>query len=280
VVHLSSAPSPDENDGPGTPSDPPYTIDLSRSTVDYCYPGVARYTVDQGKTIRVIADSHADLSVVARLTRNLALVVALHQRGRVLLHGSCFVVNGRAVSVVGASRSGKSTLLASMMLRGAALVSDGLTALEPRDSGYWALPGPPDLKLWPDALERLGESPERFPLLDPAWDKRIMPAPGRVMESPAPLGQVLVLTDGEEERIEPMSPSTTAFELVRNAFLVEYASASSQPILLAQMAKLAARVSVARLRRRRGADHLESLLDVIERELETSHRGSDERSAR
>jgi len=139
-----------------------------------------------------------------------------------------------------------------MLARGARSCPMASTVLGARESGYEALPGPAELKLWPDAIARLGESPDRFPIVDPGWEKTLVSRPRKARQGPMELGRVLVLADGDEERIETLSPSAQAFELVRNAYLAEYVTPSSQPLLLAEMAGLASRVPVKSLRRRRG----------------------------
>jgi hypothetical protein len=258
----------------GRPREPDQTallpsewIDLGRSPVEFLFSHVAAYRVDSGRTISITPEPQADLEMVAQVTRGAALAVALHQRGRVLLHGSCFAIGGRGVCVVGSSGTGKSTILAGMMARGAAFVSDGMTALGDNAGTFSVLVGPPELRLWPDAIERLGESPERFPVASPGWDKRTFPPQGQIADPSVPLDRVLVLGDGEREDTEAVAPSDRLFQLVKNAYLAEYVQTPSHAILLRGLAPVANAIPVRRLRRRPGPEHLDSLLDAIERDL-------------
>jgi len=62
-------------------------------------------------------------------------------RGLIPLHACAIELDGRAVLIAGAAGAGKSSLMAGLLARGAALVSDDLTAIEVRDGSVAALPG-------------------------------------------------------------------------------------------------------------------------------------------
>jgi hypothetical protein len=93
VVELGRPRSADEAGEP-----PPDSIDLARSPIEFLFPRVARYRVDSGRTISVVPEPHADLGLIAQVTRGIAIAVALHQRGRVLLHGSCLATTSTRCS--------------------------------------------------------------------------------------------------------------------------------------------------------------------------------------
>jgi hypothetical protein len=82
--------------------------------------------------------------------------LVLRLRGRVCLHASAFVANGRGVGLVGPSGCGKSTTAAALGARGHAILADDVLALEDVDGVVHAYPGYPRLRLWPAALDLLG----------------------------------------------------------------------------------------------------------------------------
>lgn len=55
-----------------------------------------------------------------------------------IVHGSCVVIGGRAVLILGPSGSGKSTLALALMARGGVLVADDRTLLEAGDGRLYA----------------------------------------------------------------------------------------------------------------------------------------------
>jgi hypothetical protein len=71
------------------------------------------------------------------------------------LHSTTVVINGKAVAFAGDCGYGKSTLGASFVQAGHALLTDDLLVVREEDYGFMAYPGPPRLKLFPDIAKRL-----------------------------------------------------------------------------------------------------------------------------
>jgi len=86
-----------------------------------------------------------------------ALPMLLIQRGIFLLHGSAVSDGQRALVLLGASLSGKSTLAAGFWQRGWKLISDELVVCTPDPAkGIYIQPGVPQILLWQNAIEQLG----------------------------------------------------------------------------------------------------------------------------
>ena len=84
------------------------------------------------------------------------LAAILRQRGLLALHASAALTEHGAVVICGASGAGKSTTLSTLIARGAAMLSDDLTALQIGPQGcVEALPGVPELHLCRDAADRV-----------------------------------------------------------------------------------------------------------------------------
>ena len=83
----------------------------------------------------------------------------LQSRGYLVLHGSAVLVNNKAVIFSGDSGAGKSTIAAAMVARGYPLITDDVVALCYNEAGdLVVVPGPQRVKLWDDALIKLGHS--------------------------------------------------------------------------------------------------------------------------
>ena len=214
--------------------------------------------------------------------------LGLLRQGYFTLHGSCIVVNGRAVSIVGSSGTGKSTLAAILAQRGATLVSDGMTPIHPET--LLIAPGPPRTKLNDASLRLLGQEPSNFPLVHPESIKRYFPVRG-VMErfgnAPRPsekdvvatraasdtsneqlrLRLVLIVEDAEETEIVPLVGARTLIELIKNVYLVEYLPPEHSSVLMQGAAAIIQRgVQVRVLRRKKVPDQLVEIAEAIERE--------------
>ncbi len=114
-------------------------------------PGIGRILVRNGDEVLVDAEPGADPSTI--LSGPLQAML-WHQRGLLPLHGSVVVVGAQAIALCGHSAAGKSTLAAVLAGRGHAVVADDVCVIDPRKAD--ALAGCGRLRLWRDALERLG----------------------------------------------------------------------------------------------------------------------------
>jgi hypothetical protein len=169
-----------------------------------------------------------------------------HCRGQIVLHGSCISRGTSAISLVGPSGVGKSSLSVALCRRGAALISDGMTIVDPTSLGVtrrW-----PWWRMTDDSLRALGFDPERYAFDDALKQKR------RVIGDPIPqsvaprLVQVLLVETDSEISIAPFSGAEQILGLIRNAYLASVLPPSESPILLQRCGEVIARgVAVHRL---------------------------------
>jgi hypothetical protein len=117
-------------------------------------PGTGRILIRNGDEVLVDPEPGADPSTI--LSGPLQAVL-WHQRGLLPLHGSVVVVGNRAIALCGHSAAGKSTLAAVLAGRGHAVVADDVCVIDPQRA--LVLAGSGRLRLWRDALERLGVEP-------------------------------------------------------------------------------------------------------------------------
>ncbi len=84
-----------------------------------------------------------------------------------------FCLNGSAIAFIGDRGWGKSTTAGALHARRHQLMSDDVTAIALNSSPIpIVIPGYGRLKLWPDAAQALGISPEKLPRLHPEFEKR------------------------------------------------------------------------------------------------------------
>ncbi|MEO8138763.1 MAG: hypothetical protein ABI742_03900 [Gemmatimonadota bacterium] len=255
---------------------PPYT---ARSVVVHgelrlAVLGVGRYAAIGGSLIRVDPDPDAKVADLRLYLTGVLMGAILHQRGIYPLHASCVALrgDGGGVGFAGRSGAGKSTLVATMVRRGADFVSDDLCVMAPRD--------PAGLRVWPGAARvKLQEttwtsSPGTVSDLDPAGGNRgkyHFPMNASLPQtSPVPLNRVYLLTDGEgPPRVERLTGLEAISALVDDTYFL----ASAQALGLArQVFKLAAAaanaLSVRRLVRPRGLEHLPAMATLIEHDAQ------------
>lgn len=176
----------------------------------FVIPGVAvwRVSPDGG---RITVDPVADPAGAEQRTflYGTVFAIAALRRGLLPLHAACLHIGGGAVAFAGPSGAGKSTLAATLVRRGVPLLSDDVTLLDMRDDGPpLALPAFPRVKLWRDAMERLGFEAAGLERARPAMEKYHVPVEGNFWSDPLPL-QALVLLDGAPDAppgLRPLDP--------------------------------------------------------------------------
>lgn len=135
-------------------------------------PGIAKYLVLGGDTIRVEPDPQASAHEVRVFMLGSCIGALLHQRSLLVLHAAAFETDRGAVLLAGNSGAGKSTLLGEMLNRGYPMLVDDVCAVEPRGPGDLAvLSGYPRTRLWADAAARLEVDTQHLGRTRPTLEK-------------------------------------------------------------------------------------------------------------
>jgi hypothetical protein len=198
------------------------------------------------------------------------LAMLLHQRGELaVLHASVVAVADQAVAFVGAKEAGKSTMAAALHARGHQLLSDDILAVDLRQGIPFALPGFPQLKLWPDALASLGYDAGVFPRLRPELEKRSRRLNVGFADAPVPLKGIFALEPGPELAVVPLQPRQALTALMPHWYGARFGIKLLQALGLSthflQCAELARKIPVWCLRR---PNDLAALPEVV-RQVET-----------
>ncbi|MCC6802499.1 MAG: serine kinase [Anaerolineae bacterium] len=235
-----------------------------------CFQGNGAYLVRNGSEIIIQPFSNVDERVIRLSVLGPALSMLLHQRGLLVLHGSAIVINGQAVSFLGSSGDGKSTMAGVLNRRGHPLVADDLSVVDFDPNGNpLLLPGFPQLKLWPEAVTSLGDDLDSLARLHPAMEKR-----ARHIEqddfSPnlVPLRRLYVLHDADSLSIEPVQSQQAFIELVRHshdALLLRQTNSALHHFR--QCSQLVSRIQLCYLKRPRSLAALTDVARLIEDNL-------------
>lgn len=169
--------------------------------------GTASYQVRDGSEIVVDEDPDADPLAVRLFLLGTAMGALMMQRGHLVLHGNAFRVGDACAVVVGRSGAGKSTLAAELQRRGHDVLADDVV---PVDADGMAQPGYPRIKLWDDAVARLGLDSADLERVATSVDKFQLPIVRRWTD-PLPLRWVYVLErhEGLDLQITPATGMET-----------------------------------------------------------------------
>lgn len=138
---------------PPTVEPGPYGLWRDGDRCGVMVPDVGRYEARAGREIVVDPVAGADPGAVRLFVLGSMMGAVMMQRDHLVLHGTAVRVGEACAVVLGSSGAGKSTLAAELDRRGLDVLSDDVV---PVDAEGRAVPGYPRIKLWGDALERLG----------------------------------------------------------------------------------------------------------------------------
>lgn len=185
---------------------------------------IARFTVVDGRSITVTPEADAGQREIRLFLLGSAMGAALHQRGMLPLHANAVAIDGRAVAFMGRSGAGKSTLAAWFHDRGCGVLADDVCVISAEGPGaVMAYPGMPRLRLWVDALEASGRSPDRHhPSFHRESDRRrkydVLIGPQATADRPAPLSALFLLEEGPELLIERLTGSAAVDAISANTY--------------------------------------------------------------
>ena len=267
VVRLGRLPGPP----PGT--DPlPYGLWREGTSVGVEVPDVGRYEARDGREVVIDPVEGADPKAVRLFLLGSLLGAVMMQRDHLVLHGNAFRVGPEddpaCAVVVGHSGSGKSTLAAELDRRGYDVLSDDVVPVDP--SGL-AIPGHPRIKLWGDALERMGVGTDDLERIHAQHEKFQLPL-RRTEVAPLPLRWVYVLErhGGDELSLEPVHGATTFSLLHEHTYRNELVHGPG-PVAqhLEQCARLVSVARITRVRRPAETMTVEATADAILADIDT-----------
>lgn len=165
--------------------------------------------------------------------RLLGTVMALWLEGQgiAVLHGSAVATPQGAIAFLADSGGGKSTLAGAFVGAGYPLLTDDNLAIRRQGEHFWALPGYPQMRMWPEtATHAIGHYAD-LPLLYPEGEKRRLrigaDSFGEFCNTPQQLA-VCYLPErrdpavyGQAVAIQALSPAQALYALMQQAFLYE-----------------------------------------------------------
>lgn len=215
----------------------------------------------------VVGRGTAPSGTLRRLLSGTAVALLLHQRGRLCLHASSVVKDGRAHLIVGASGAGKSTTAAALVERGATLLADDITAIDfGSDGALLAFPGLQTLRLRRESMDALPRHAQQAGDLDAEEEKHLIASPGVAGESAYPVGSITFLRRGEipAPAVTMITGTERVAAIEKNLFRPRMARIVGDPRKrFLACTQLAARVPLRELVRPQVGFHLDGLCAAI-----------------
>jgi len=225
-------------------------------------PEVARYLVEDGRRIRIDSSPSAASGDVIRFLRMTPLAALFFQRGILAFHAAAVAGTYGAVLIAGESGTGKSTLIAALLKMQWNLLADDLVPVDVDANDIPVVfPAFPELRLWPDAMEKLE-------IENIGNEKHILIMGDRFLASPQPLRAIFRLSVKSDESVEISGIKGAKFFHALSS--LSYNSHIGDALLdrVAYMRKVAAITRnnlVFSLRRPRGRWCINELADLVEK---------------
>jgi hypothetical protein len=240
---------PDEND-------PVFRVGRRGDKLVAEWVGFARLVSNrEGTMSELVAEPGVDPALVEKLRDGEAEALLRHLRGGVTLHAGAAVVDGVAVALLGDSGAGKSTMVAALCdVAGSGFVSDDMLIVEAQGEVV-ARGGDRASWVTRDTAAALGH----------AWsgphDKMLV---DRKTGSDVRLGAIACLAFGEKVRATPVT-GRAAFEWLSKSMLRFVVDEGDVVVRdMDALSRIAAKVPVVRLERRRGLDVMrQDLADIV-----------------
>ena len=219
------------------------------------YPDHTVFVVDAlGQEVWATWPESSTVDDVATYLLGSIMGLVLRLRGITCLHASAVAIDGRAVALVGASGSGKSSTAAAFAQMGFPVLADDVVALVADRGNYWVQPAYPRVRLWRESVESLFGSADALPLMAPGWEKRYLPLGSeslRFPHQPLELASIYVLDEREPElqfpRLECVNPSAAMIVLVAHSFATNFLDRSLRSAEFDFLAGVVERVPVVRV---------------------------------
>ena len=198
------------------------------------------------------------------------LTLWLELHGIPTLHAATVIERGHAIAFLATNRGGKSTLAMTMVLGGASLLADDQLPIERSDGRLLGRAGYPQMRFWPDQVERLLGTTEALERVQPGSEKLRVPVGpgsfGTFERRAAPIGALYLPERDASDRVEivhePFAEALT--QLVRHSFLAGVLDAlGSAPERFHVFADLLRQAPLRRLRYPSGLEHLGTVRDAI-----------------
>ncbi len=239
--------------------------------------GVARYQVTDGREVLIEPASGARDQQVGNLLMGPVLAALLQQRGVSTLHASAIATDSGAVLFLGQPGVGKSTLLATMVERGYAMLADDVTGVVLDASGQpLALPAFPQTQLWANVVDALGWRGRVERKARPELDKYLVPVE-RFHPTPLAVRAAFTIRQQQRDNIDIARARPAAAWLSLHTYRRRFLPGREQLAAhLRVMATIAKRVPVNHVTRPSWPFQLDALADEIETHL---RQGGQERPA-
>ena len=234
----------------------------------YNYKNICSFLLRDKKEIIIDLAPSVDERLVRLFLLGRVFGTLLHQRGKLVLHGSAISMNRGAVAFIGKSGSGKSTVAAYLCAKGYSLVADDLVVIDSAGAAPVVYPAFPQLNIWPDVAKSLGYDANELPFVGPNENKRAVHLGSNFSLSPIPLRRIYVLDRAKHVKAHILDHQESMIELVRNSYAtLSLKAGNNLSSHFFHSANVAKNVSIYRWARPFGLEFMPDIVRTVEEDM-------------
>lgn len=232
------------------------------------YESIGTFVVRDGRIITCDLDDEeiSTKKVFRRIVENQIMAVLLFQRKLLVLHGSAVVIDGKATVFLGPRTAGKSTTAAAFYNEGHSVLGDDVIAIDFADGVPEVVPGVPQIRLSPDAVEGIGLEHTKQPAHDWGPDKRYQDVES--VGASVPLGVFYLLQEGREFKSVRLSGREPFLHLMTHTYAQGLLSESALTTEhFEQCSSVLEAIPFNRLERPKTLDALPELVEFVNEDI-------------
>lgn len=228
------------------------TLSFARSASGYLlrFPDQTDFLISEdGSRIQCRPAADATPDTIEHYLWDQVLPRLLSHQGQVMVHASAVSIDRQAVAFVGESGYGKSTLAAAFGRQGAPMLADDCIRLALENRQVTATPFDRGIRLWPDSLAALFETPPAlFPMAHYSAKKRLTPG-SQAKETPHPVKAIFILEAPDRcqadspIKIAPITKRNALMSLIRQSFQLDVTDRQKNQNLFESLADMTQRLA-------------------------------------
>ncbi len=228
--------------------------------------------IENGTTISYETLAGASEETAEAFVLGYGLAMLFLQRGKLAIHCSGIIKDGKALMISGRSGAGKSSLTNRFLEHGFRLMADDMMVAGIDNERALAYPAFPYAKLCADLIERRAISTERLTRIDEDRNKYLVPYHGKFSCEPEPLAALCVIAvlprdaevqTHELEGVEKLKMIVDCLFIDRSIMFYE-----KNPLVVLLAAQLAAHIRVILIGRPDGIDTTEEQYEKLSKVLQ------------
>jgi hypothetical protein len=204
-----------ENEIPANISDQKDYFRVDRKQAILRLEKLGTIVVSNGNRVKIIPDDGIDFDHLRRYVIGNIFGILLYQRGFAVLHASSLKIKNQTIAILGDIGKGKSSLAASLVMRGSDFLSDDVTAVDFSSKPFHVIPAYPYIKIHPTIATSIGIPKHDLLPICAGEEKKWFPVIDRYLSSPQPLSRVYILSSDPLIRIEPANSQESIIECIR-----------------------------------------------------------------